>query len=96
MEAEETIVPTPYTPWEIETLVLRTKDRFQKMISDGTLKTTTSRGILRIPASEVRRIIEEEIEDCEQFKMGIALALATGIIEEFGLDELGSVVYRRV
>jgi excisionase family DNA binding protein len=89
------VEPVPYSIDEFAEETGCGRRAVLRMIADGDLKTITVGADERIPASELRRILVEDLDRKEGFRLGLALALKDGLIREVGLDERGSVVYER-
>jgi hypothetical protein len=89
------IKPVPYSIDEFARATRTDRRAVVKKIADGTLKTVPVGADQRIPVSEFRRTVEEALNQEEELRMGLALALQAGLIREVGVDERGSVVYER-
>jgi excisionase family DNA binding protein len=89
------VEPVPYSIDEFAEETGCGRRAVLRMIADGDLKTITVGADERIPASELRRILVEDLDRKEGFRLGLALALKDGLIREVGLDQRGSVVYER-
>ena len=66
-----------------------------QMIDSGELKTVWVGVHKRVPFHELRRLLNEALDQKEEVQMAISSALQSGLCIEVGLDEEGSVVYRR-
>jgi hypothetical protein len=89
------IHPVPYSIGEFAKETGLDRRAVLQRIADGTLKTVSAGADQRIPFSELRRTLEEVLDQVEEMRIELALALQAGLIKEVGVDERGIVVYER-
>jgi excisionase family DNA binding protein len=87
--------PVPYSIEEFARAIGSDSRTVRQKIADGKLKTVPVGMDQRIPFTELRRTMEETVQQAHDLRQGLALALHAGFIKEVGLDERGSVVYER-
>jgi hypothetical protein len=89
------IKPVPFSIDEFARATGSDGPTVRQRIADGDLKTVLVGADQRIRFSELRRTMRKAVDQAQELRIGLALALRAGMIEEDGVDDRGAVVYRR-